>query len=397
MSEKISGTQSIKRLPKVHITICMFIFGERIDQKLSLYHLCMILFPVHYFQASKSALNDTDKCKHLYEVVSQSLADYGKTRYSKQSKTLQAFISFDEDDPLKKKEAERLVEYVDHFNDLFDFGQFEAAAIHAANSPKGILRSYETLIKFKQADVEEGMASPLLIFCDALMATASAAEPLTGAMSVECIRCALRENRVDLATHWLAQGKLTYSIPLGDLLRDQCSCAKRCSCTLLPLAQAVYMDIGAHHQVVTCLCRQGKYAIMLDYSKEHGKFSVQHYRNILLRNPSAELAEMMLNIRGLNKKSLLSFASVVGTLLDTGQKDLLLTVIKSKSQNLSKLTQEVLFETTGDHMSTEKWFDVINMCQEAGLMNVAIELLAGLTIRDALNKASIACSMDYIS
>lgn len=324
--------------------------------------------------------------------------DYGKTHYGKKSNILQAFVSFDEDDPLKKKEAERLIEYVDHFNDLFDFGQYQAAAIHAANSPKGILRSYETMIKFKQADTEEGMVLPLLIFCDALMATASAAQPLTGAMSVECIRCALGQNRVDLATHWLAQGKLTYSIPLGDLLRDQCNCGARCSCTLLPLAQTVYMDVGAHYQVVSCLCQQGKYATMLEYSRKCGKFSAQHYRNILLKNPSAELAELMLNGQDGSKKSLLGFSSVVRTLLDAGHTDVLLTLIKNVSQNLPMLIQDVLFEEmTGNHMSTEKWFEVINLCQEAGLVNVAVELLASITIRDALNKASIAYSMDYIS
>ena len=307
-------------------------------------------------------------------------------------------MSFDEDDPLKKKEAERLIEYVDHFNDLFDFGQYQAAAIHAANSPKGILRSYETLIKFKQADTEEGMESPLLVFCDALMATASAAQPLTGAMSVECIRCALGEKRVDLATHWLAQGKLTYSIPLGDLLRDHCSCGARCSCTLLPLAQTVYMDVGAHHQVVSCLCRQGKFATMLEYSKKFGKFSPQHYRNILLRNPSAELAEVMLNRQDGSGKGLLGLSSVVKTLLDAGHEEILLTLVKNVSPQLAQLTQDVLFEEmTGHHMSTEKWFELINLCQEAGLLDAAIELLAGITIRDALNKASIAYSMDYIS
>jgi len=53
----------------------------------------------------------------------------------------------DEDDPTKEREEEMVLEYIDKFNELFEDGDFATAAIHAANSPRGVLRTLETLRK----------------------------------------------------------------------------------------------------------------------------------------------------------------------------------------------------------------------------------------------------------
>lgn len=42
-----------------------------------------------------------------------------------------------------------MLEYIEKFNELFEDGMYEDAAIHAANSPKGILRTSATLAKFR--------------------------------------------------------------------------------------------------------------------------------------------------------------------------------------------------------------------------------------------------------
>ena len=82
---------------------------------------------------------------------------------------LQQHISADVDDPLKKKESEKLVSYIEHFNDLFDFAQCEAAAIHAATSPMAILRTPQAMHKLKEIEIFEGQKSPLFLYCEALM------------------------------------------------------------------------------------------------------------------------------------------------------------------------------------------------------------------------------------
>lgn len=355
-----------------------------------------------FFQASKKALKNPEQDVHLHNVAFKALSEYGKTKYGKQSNALQQFLTFDDDDPIKKKEAERLIEYCDHFNNLFDFGQYEAAAIHAANSPFGILRNYETLIRFKQADTVEGGQTPLLTFCDALMATASAAQPLTQAMSVECIRCALSENRLDLATHWLAQGKLSYSIPLGEVLAEHCKCLKTCTCTCLPLAQTVFMQVNAHSRAAKCLCKQGKYITLLHYTKKHGNFESEDYKNLLKLNPSTELAQLMLTTKGQKKNThVLSFGAVVSALLDKGNHGEIVALLKRLSsydrQSLSSIVNRILYEADDNEMNSDKWLEVVSICEEAGLYEVGVEILAAITIGEALNRASIAFSMDYIS
>jgi hypothetical protein len=66
-----------------------------------------------------------------------------------QRDTTTAASTYEDDDPSKEKEAELILDYIDMFNALFDDEKYEAAAIHAANSPRGILRTMDTLNKFK--------------------------------------------------------------------------------------------------------------------------------------------------------------------------------------------------------------------------------------------------------
>ena len=354
-------------------------------------------------------MEDPDKVVHTYDIVVKALVDYGKSKYGKQSEKWKPFLSFDEDDPLKKKEAEHLLEYVDHFNDLMDFGSYGAAALHAANSPLSILRTHDTMIRFKHVsfDVSEGDKTPLLVFCEALMATASVSEKISAAMSTECIRCALSENHLDLATHWLAEGWLTHSTPMADTLRDYCNCATRCKCTAIPLAQTVYEKVGAHHQVTMSLCKQEKYTTMLQYSIEHGTFETEDYKNILLKYPSHELAKLMLTTKR-NKKepAILSFASLVGTLIKSGHETILLQVLKDISKGLLQAESSMSIismndllsvETVDDDMSFDKWLHIVKLCQNENMLDIGVELLAVLTTREAINNASIAYVMDYIS
>ena len=55
--------------------------------------------------------------------------------------------------------------------------------------------------------------SPLLAFCDAVMASVSAVGSKPNhKLSEECVQCVLGENRLDLLAHWIAQDRC--DIPL---------------------------------------------------------------------------------------------------------------------------------------------------------------------------------------
>ena len=73
--------------------------------------------------------------------------------------------TFEDDDPNKEKEAEMMLEYIEKFNELFEDNKFEEAAIHAANSPKGILRTQATLAKFRGG----WLSTPALSMSDGTM------------------------------------------------------------------------------------------------------------------------------------------------------------------------------------------------------------------------------------
>lgn len=290
-----------------------------------------------------------------------------------------------------------------------DFECFEAAAIHAANSPLCVLRTYDIMIRFKHVGFtkDKGSKSPLLVFCEALMATASVSHKISAAMSTECIRCALNENHIDLATHWIAKGWLTYSIPMGDSLYCYCSCDGVCKCTAVQLAQTVYTGISAYHKVANCLCKQKKFVTMLQILTEHGKFETIDYRNILLRNPSLKLAELMLSTKRKDRKTaVLSFASTVGTLIKGGHEATVLQILygisnrhlqDSLSMKTITMDELLLSETVGDEMSTEKWLHIVKLCEKENMVEIGLELLAALTVREAINNASIAYIVDYIS
>lgn len=50
----------------------------------------------------------------------------------------------DDDD----RDADAMLEYIEQFNELMEDKRYDEAALHAANGPRGILRTYETMQRF---------------------------------------------------------------------------------------------------------------------------------------------------------------------------------------------------------------------------------------------------------
>ena len=59
--------------------------------------------------------------------------------------------------------------FVTKFNELFGRGSYSEAAKLAANAPKGILRTPQTIAKLKQALVQPDQSSPLLQYFGILL------------------------------------------------------------------------------------------------------------------------------------------------------------------------------------------------------------------------------------
>jgi len=113
-------------------------------------------------------------------------------------------------------------------DDLFEAGKVEEAALVAAHSPKGVLRTMETLKKFKQYDATHSGSSVSVAYWEALLPTvAMGCDKPSEWETIECVKCVMEKGRVDLLTHWIAQDQLSLSEEVGGLIADACRCLDR--------------------------------------------------------------------------------------------------------------------------------------------------------------------------
>uniref|UniRef100_UPI00398E90B7 clathrin heavy chain linker domain-containing protein 1-like isoform X2 n=1 Tax=Pristiophorus japonicus TaxID=55135 RepID=UPI00398E90B7 len=182
---------------------------------------------------------------------------------------------FDDDDPNKINEAVYLLEYVERFNELFEDKQYKAAAIHVANCPRGILHNKEVMEKFKAVTEYEGTVPPLLHYFEAVLNSFSAVRhPPDAKIALEGVKCALKQNRLDLVIHWIIQQRLTCSEALGEVICDYGDTELRNLGTCMALAQIVYNKCAVYKKAALCMCRQGQISGAMAYIQESKKFSL---------------------------------------------------------------------------------------------------------------------------
>ncbi|XP_077997756.1 clathrin heavy chain linker domain-containing protein 1-like [Glandiceps talaboti] len=323
-------------------------------------------------------------------VDSLNLASRSASKMSLASQDTTSYSTFEDDDPTKEREAEAMLEYIEKFNELFEEGEYTEAALHAANSPGGILRNPGTLSRFKALPVIPGQPSPLLQYCEALMSSVSAVNIKPNAeVSWECVACALDEDRLDLVMYWIAQDRLTYSLELGHLLSDY-SRRKDPTTTdqCLALAQTVYSKLEEHRLVVLCMLRQKRYHSLMEYTQKKANFTEDDYLGLLEESPTLELA-MILGKPHTSSQTIVSTEEVVATLIRGGHSEVGLRTLQEihaeypSGAEFGSLKQLVFKETS----SLDTWKEIVNTCQENGWFDIGVELLAAVTVRDAISKA----------
>lgn len=175
--------------------------------------------------------------------------------------------------------------YVSRFNELFNSGQFNEAAKVAANSPRGVLRTTQTIEKFKQVPVTQGQLSPILQYFGILLEKGE----LNKYESLELARPVLLQNRKQLLEKWLKENKLECSEELGDIVRAHD----------LTLALSVYLRANVPNKVVACFAETGQIDKIVLYAKKSGYSPdyAQLLQHITRINPDkgAEFATMLAN------------------------------------------------------------------------------------------------------
>lgn len=173
--------------------------------------------------------------------------------------------------------------FVRKFNTLFTNGQYAEAAKVAANAPKAILRTPQTIQRFQQVPTQTGQTAPLLQYFGILLDQGQ----LNKFESLELCRPVLQQGRKQLLEKWLKDDKLECSEELGDLVKQVDP----------TLALSVYLRANVPNKVIQCFAETGQFQKIVLYAKKVG-FTPDYIgllRQVMRINPDqgASFAQML--------------------------------------------------------------------------------------------------------
>ncbi|KAF2810277.1 clathrin heavy chain [Mytilinidion resinicola] len=145
--------------------------------------------------------------------------------------------------------------YEQRFQGLINSGQYIEAARVAANSPRGFLRTPQTIERFKAAPPQANQLSVILQYFGMLLDKGA----LNKYETLELVRPVLQQGRKHLLEKWLKEDKLECTEELGDIVRPHD----------LTLALMIYRKGLVHQKVVAALAELGLFDKILPYSSEH--------------------------------------------------------------------------------------------------------------------------------
>ena len=144
----------------------------------------------------------------------------------------------------------------EHFAELFQDEKYREAALVAADSPGGSLRTTDTISKFKSVPSDESGRSVLLIYFQTLLERGK----LNQIEAVELAMQLVAKNSVNIMEKWLKEDKLECSEQLGDLILSSSP----------NLALAVYIRAKCHPKVIQVLIQIGQVSKVAPYAQRVG-------------------------------------------------------------------------------------------------------------------------------
>ncbi len=178
--------------------------------------------------------------------------------------------------------------YENQFNSLIQSGNYADAAKIAANSPKGFLRTPQTIERFKAITAQPGQLSVILQYFGLLLDKGE----LNKHETLELVRPVLAQNRKHLIEKWLKENKLNCSEDFGDLVRPHD----------LTLALSIYLRANVPQKVVAAFAELGQFDKIIPYSNKVGYQPdyVVLLQHIVRINPDkgAEFATALANHEG---------------------------------------------------------------------------------------------------
>jgi len=265
--------------------------------------------------------------------------------------------------------------FVRKFNTLFQNGNYAEAAKVAANAPKDILRTPQTIQRFQQVPAQPNQTSPLLQYFSILLDQGK----LNKYESLELCRPALQQGRKQLLEKWLKEEKLECSEELGDLVKPADP----------TVALSVYLRANVPQKVIQCFAETGQFQKIVLYAKKvgHTPDYVFLLRNLMRQNPDQGLqfAQMLVQ----DEEPLADINQIVDVFMETNLvqqcTSFLLDALKNNrpaeghlqtrllEMNLMSAPQ-VADAILGNQMFTH--YDrahIAQLCEKAGLLQRALE------------------------
>ena len=167
--------------------------------------------------------------------------------------------------------------FIQQFNALFAAGDYQGAAKVASESPKEVLRTTQTIQRFKTAPPMPGQPTPLLQYFSILLEKGK----LNTIESLELARPVLQQGRKELLERWLQEDKLGCSEELGDLARQ----------VDIRLALQIYYKAEVKHKVIACFAETAQFDKIVAYAKkvQYSPDWVFLLQNIMTVNPQGAL------------------------------------------------------------------------------------------------------------
>ncbi|KUJ22300.1 clathrin heavy chain, partial [Mollisia scopiformis] len=146
--------------------------------------------------------------------------------------------------------------YAGQFDQLLNTGNYAEAAKIAANSPRGFLRTPQTIERFKSLPAAPGQLSVILQYFGMLLDKGS----LNKYETLELVRPVLAQNRKHLLEKWLKENKLDCSEELGDAVRPHD----------LNIALSIYLRANVPAKVVAAFAETGQFEKIVPYASQVG-------------------------------------------------------------------------------------------------------------------------------
>ena len=146
--------------------------------------------------------------------------------------------------------------YANQFEQLLNTSNYNEAAKIAANSPRGFLRTPQTIERFKSVPAQQGQLSVILQYFGMLLDKGT----LNKHETLELVRPVLAQHRKHLLEKWMKENKLDCSEELGDIVRPHD----------LNLALSIYLRANIPGKVVAAFAETGQFDKILPYSSQVG-------------------------------------------------------------------------------------------------------------------------------